>query len=139
MRTYLGLAWASVRHRPGGWLLLALGVALATVLPVISAGLRAESSVAAVRSVIDGLPPAKRAVLAVTFRDVRGTALADVDHAVRGGFSSAGITDVNRALTFRPLSAFGTLRYTWAHLQDDHTVLLCTTGDVAWTADRVIS
>ncbi len=111
MRTYLGLAWASVRHRPGGWLLLALGVALATALPVISAGLRAESSVAAVRSVIDGLPPAKRAVLAVTFRDVRGTALADVDHSVRAGFSSAGITDVNRALTFRPLSA-GALTFT---------------------------
>ena len=50
-------------------------------------------------------------MLAVTFRDVRGTALADVDHSVRAGFSSAGITDVNRVLTFRPLSA-GALTFT---------------------------
>ena len=49
VRTYLGLAWAGVRHRPGSWLLLALGIALATALPIVSAGLRAESSVAAVR------------------------------------------------------------------------------------------
>ena len=127
MRTYLGLAWASVRHRPGGWLLLALGVALATVLPVISAGLRAESSVAAVRSVIDGLPPAKRAVLAVTFRDVRGTALADVDHSVRAGFSSAGIADVNRVLTFRPLSA-GALTFTLGGVDGLPSAVRLTSG-----------
>ena len=127
MRTYLGLAWASVRHRPGGWLLLALGVALATVLPVISAGLRAESSVAAVRSVIDGLPPAKRAVLAVTFRDVRGTALADVDHSVRAGFSSAGITDVDRVLTFRPLSA-GALTFTLGGVDGLPSAVRLTSG-----------
>ena len=127
MRTYLGLAWASVRHRPGGWLLLALGVALASVLPVISAGLRAESSVAAVHSVIDGLPPAKRAALAVTFRDVRGTALADIDHTVRAGFSSAGITDVNRTLTFRPLSA-GAQSFTLGGVDDLPDAVRLTSG-----------
>ena len=37
---------------------------------------------------------------------------------------------------FRPASASGMLRYTWSKLQDDHTARLCTTGDVAWTADR---
>ena len=38
---------------------------------------------------------------------------------------------------FRPGSASGTLRYTWSKLQDDHTALLCTTGDVEWTAERI--
>jgi len=37
---------------------------------------------------------------------------------------------------FRPASATGTLQFTWSMLQDDHTALLCTTGEVEWTAER---
>ncbi|MCW2811260.1 MAG: hypothetical protein JWP61_1718, partial [Friedmanniella sp.] len=48
MRAAASLAWAGLRHRPAAWLLLALGVLLATTLPVVAAGLRAETSGAAI-------------------------------------------------------------------------------------------
>ena len=38
MRVELGLALAGIRHRPGPWILLAAGVALATMLPLVAAG-----------------------------------------------------------------------------------------------------
>ncbi len=101
----LGLAWAGTRHRPGSWLLLALGVALAAALPIVAAGLRAESTVAAVRSAIQTLPPPQRAVLAVTGVDVRGETLARIDATVRDGFGAASIGEIAQTLTFRPLSA----------------------------------
>lgn len=101
----LGLAWAGTRHRPGSWLLLALGVALAAALPIVAAGLRVESTVAAVRSAIETLPPAQRAVLAVTGIDVRGDELAATDATVRDGFAGVAVGDVAQTLTFRPLSA----------------------------------
>jgi hypothetical protein len=40
MRVELGLALTGIRHRPGPWVLLAVGVALATMLPLVAAGLR---------------------------------------------------------------------------------------------------
>jgi hypothetical protein len=57
------------------------------------------------------------------------------------------IVDENRPLywglrmvgQFRPASASGTLRYSWTQLLDDHTAQLCTTGDVEWSADRIMS
>lgn len=80
----------------------------------------------------DGTTKPLRAQLTVWGWTFEGrTAIVDENRPQEWGLRIEG--------TFRPLSAFGTLRYTWAHLQDDHTVLLCTTGDVAWTADRVIS
>ena len=80
----------------------------------------------------DGTTKPVRAQLTVWGWTFEGrTAIVDENRPLEWGLRIEG--------AFRPLSASGTLRYTWAHLQDDHTVLLCTTGDVAWTADRVIS
>ncbi|HYP45724.1 MAG TPA: hypothetical protein VEQ66_11090 [Propionibacteriaceae bacterium] len=102
------LAWAAVRHRPGGWLLLSLGVALAAFLPVFASGLRTEASVAAIRGAVDALPSTQRAVLAVTSRDLRGTALGEVDASVRAGLGASGLTSVQHTLTFRPVALAGT-------------------------------
>ncbi|MTD16764.1 hypothetical protein GIS00_22775 [Nakamurella sp. YIM 132087] len=107
MRLEAGLAWSGLRHRPGSWLLLALGVAVAAALPVIAAGLRTEAMVAAVRTSVDALPAPSRAVLAVTSTDLRDQDLSTTDRTVRGGFAGAGLLDVRQALTFRQLSVGG--------------------------------
>ncbi len=85
MRVLAGLALAGLRHRVGLWLLLALGVALAAGLPVFAAGLRADSAVAAVRTAVDEIPPASRAVLSVTSTTLDGAELRSrrSDHAGR--------------------------------------------------------
>jgi hypothetical protein len=107
VRVEASLAWAIVRRQPGAWLLLALGVAVATFLPLLAAGLRAESSVAAVRAAVAAVPPPQRAVLAVTSRDIRGPLLAGVDGAVRRGMRQAGLTKPRQVLSFRPLAVGG--------------------------------
>ena len=54
------LTWARLRHRPGRWLLLALGVALALLLPVVSA---ATGQLVAARTLSNAIdrPPRRRA------------------------------------------------------------------------------
>jgi hypothetical protein len=106
MRVELGLAWAGVRHRPASWILLALGVAIAVALPVFAAGLRLEAATAAVRSAIDALPPASRAVLAVTSTKLQGAELDQAGATVREGFRDASLVNIRQTVTFRPL-AFG--------------------------------
>ena len=107
MRVELGLALAGIRHRPGPWILLAAGVALATMLPLVAAGMRTEAAVAAVETAVQEVPPPSRTVLAVTGRDLRGAALEKVDGVVRDGFGAAGVLSPVRSLTFRPLSLAG--------------------------------
>ena len=107
MRVELGLAWADVRHRPASWLLLAIGVAIAVALPVFAAGLRLEAATAAVRSAVDALPPASRAVLAVTSTKLESAELAQATAVVEEGFRSAALGNVRQAVTFRPLSFGG--------------------------------
>ena len=107
MRVELGLACAGIRHRPGPWMLLAAGVAIAATLPLVAAGLGVEASVSAVRSALTAVPPASRAVLAVTSRDLRGEAGDRVDKLVRAGFADVGVLSPVRSLTFRSLSLAG--------------------------------
>jgi hypothetical protein len=105
----LRLAAAGIRHRPLPWLLLSLGVALAVAFPVLAAGLRQESGVAAVTSTLDALPPDERTLLANTYRDLRGEAATRLDSTVRTGLSEAGVTSVARALVFKPISVSSTI------------------------------
>jgi hypothetical protein len=107
MRVELGLAWAGIRHRPGPWILLSAGVALATMLPLVAAGMRTEAAVAAVETAVQEVPPPSRTVLAVTGKDLRGAALEKVDSVVRDGFGAAGVLSPVGSLTFRPLSLAG--------------------------------
>lgn len=107
MRVELGLAWAPMRHRPAPWLMLALGLAIAGALPVMAAGLRAESTVAAVNQAVRDVPAAQRAVLAVTSRDLRGDDFRETDATVQQGFATVGLGPAETVLTFRPLAAGG--------------------------------
>ncbi len=103
-----GLAWAGLRHRPGPWLLLALGLALAAVMPLAAAGLQERAAVGAVRQAVAAVPEPARGVLAVTSRDLRGPGLAAVSATVSDGLRHAGLPAPGRALAFRSLSLQGT-------------------------------
>lgn len=124
MRVELGLAWGPMRHRPASWLLLALGLAIAAALPVIAAGLRAESTVAAVQQTVAGLSDGRRTVLAVTGRDLRGADLQRANTLVDDGFATAGLGPAERVLAFRPLNAGGADFGLAAVDRLDHTVRL---------------
>lgn len=108
MGTGTGLAWAGARHRPGPWLLLALGLALAAVMPLAAAGLQERAAVGAVQQGVGAVPEPARGVLAVTSRDLRGAELADVSARVATGLERAGLPTPTRALAFRALSLQGT-------------------------------
>ena len=124
MGTGTGLAWAGARHRPGPWLLLALGLALAAVMPLAAAGLQERAAVGAVQQGVAAVPEPARGVLAVTSRDLRGPELASVATRVSTGLERAGLPTPTTALAFRALSLQGTDATVAAldHL-DDHLTL----------------
>ena len=104
----LSLGWVGLRSRPWPWVQLALGVAIAAMLPVLAAGLGREAQVYAVRAAIEEIPAASRVVLAVTGADLRGAELATADAGVGEGFAAAGLAPPQRLLAFRPLAVSGT-------------------------------
>ena len=107
MRVVLALAWAGLRHRPGRWVLLAVGVALGAVLPVVAGGLRATAESAAVAGAVDGLPADQRDLLAFDGANRNPAELAAVDAAVRAGWAGTGLPAPVRYLAFRPLAVAG--------------------------------
>ena len=65
MRVVVSLAWARLRHRPTRWLLVALGVAAATVLPVLTQGIAASVAAQSLRYGVESLPPGDRSLAAI--------------------------------------------------------------------------
>ncbi len=65
MRVVVSLAWARLRHRPARWLLVALGVAAATVLPVVTQGIAASVAAEALRYGVESLSPGDRSLAAI--------------------------------------------------------------------------
>ena len=61
MRAVVSLAWARLRHRPARWLLVALGVAAATVLPVPAQATATVVAAQALRYGVEALPAGDRA------------------------------------------------------------------------------
>jgi hypothetical protein len=88
------LTWARLRHRPGRWLLLALGVAVALLLPVVSAATGQLVAARTLSNAIDRLPVGERTVIA-SYGGTADPAAQQRDSAlVRSGIS---------ALTARPI------------------------------------
>lgn len=58
------LTRARIRHRPGRWVLVALGVALALALPVVSAATGRVVAARALASAVEALPAGERTVVA---------------------------------------------------------------------------
>jgi hypothetical protein len=64
VRAAVSLAWARLRHRPTRWLLVCLGVAAATVLPVSAQGTATVVAAAALRHGLESLPAGDRSIAA---------------------------------------------------------------------------
>src|SRR5215468_7472306 len=67
MRFVALFAWARLRHRPGRWLLVALGVAAATMLPVLAENSASIVAAQAVRYGVAQLDPGQRGIIASTY------------------------------------------------------------------------
>ncbi len=65
MRVVVWLAWARLRHRPARWLLVALGVAVATVLPVLAESTTTVVAAQALRHGVEALPVGDRSLAAI--------------------------------------------------------------------------
>ncbi len=107
MRVIAALALAGLRHRPLRWALLALGIAVASVLPVVAAGLRLTAQTAAIRAVVDEIPLPQRTVLAVSSQTLEPAQRQLQDDAVRRRFADLGLTAAARVMMYRQLSLAG--------------------------------
>ena len=65
MGVVVSLAWARLRHRPARWLLVALGVAAATVLPVSAESTATVVAAQALRHGVEALPAGDRSLAAI--------------------------------------------------------------------------
>ncbi|WP_344138301.1 hypothetical protein, partial [Luedemannella flava] len=105
MRTVAFLAWSRLRHRPARWLLIAAGVAVATVLPVLSASSAHLVAAAAPAHSLAELPAGERSVI-VTYSGVSvpDADLAAIDGAVRTRLADLSAAAPRAQLLFRRLA-----------------------------------
>src|SRR5256714_14639509 len=101
----LFLAWARLRHRPARWLLVALGMAGAAVLPVLTANSSSIVAAQALRHGIEALPAGQRS-LTVSYDALQ---LAPADLAALDGQARARLTGLSaqparRQLLYRRLA-----------------------------------
>jgi hypothetical protein len=84
VRVVVSLAWARLRHRPARWLLVALGVAAATVLPVSAQSTGTVVAAQALRHGVEALPVGDRSLAAIRFglRETPGR-IGELDRTAR--------------------------------------------------------
>jgi hypothetical protein len=101
----LFLAWARLRHRPARWLLVALGMAGAAVLPVLTANSSSIVAAQALRHGIEALPAGQRS-LTVSYASVQlaPTDLAALDGQARARLSGLSAQPARRQLLYRRLA-----------------------------------
>jgi hypothetical protein len=105
VRAVLYLAWARLRHRPVSWLLVALGVAGASVLPVLTSNSSTIVAAQALRHGIAALPPGQRS-LTISYNALvlRPEDLATLDHQARARLSGLSAAPARRELLYRTLA-----------------------------------
>jgi hypothetical protein len=101
----LFLAWARLTHRPSRWLLVALGVAAATVLPVASASSATIVATQALRYGVAQLSPGQRSLI-VSFPSVRlpSDDLAAMDRQTRSLLGRLADRPARAEVLFRRLA-----------------------------------
>lgn len=102
------LAAAQLRHRPGRWGLLVVGVALAAAIPVIAAGAGQSVAAQTVRSTVDQMDPGDRTVTVIgtgTIYDPRQKATFNV--LAREQLARLSSAPVRREVVFHQISFAG--------------------------------
>jgi hypothetical protein len=88
VRAVVSLAWARLRHRPLRWLLVALGVAAATILPVSAQATSTVVAAQALRHGLAALPVGDRSLAAIRSGLRESPAdIAALDHTARDSFA----------------------------------------------------
>src|SRR6266487_2631424 len=105
MRSVLFLAWARLRHRPARWLLVALGMAGATVLPVLTSTSSSIVAAQALRHGIAALPAGERS-LTVSYVGLQTApaTLATVDGQARARLAGLSSHPARRQLLYRQMA-----------------------------------
>jgi hypothetical protein len=101
------LAAAGLRHRPSRWATLALGIAVAGVLPLVAGGLRLTAENAAVEAAVDQVPAPQRTVLAVSSQTLGVADQRAEDSAIRQRFVTLELSTTQRLMAYRQLSVAG--------------------------------
>ncbi len=108
MGVVTSLAGAQLRHRPGRWALLAVGVALALTLPVIAAGTGTVVSADTLRRTVGTLDPGSRGILVTDNRSIydRGPTVA-LDAVITKQLGRISSNPVRKEVVFRQLTSAG--------------------------------
>jgi hypothetical protein len=105
VRAVLSVALARLRHRPARWLLVCLGVAAATVLPVAAQGTASVVAAAALSHGVASLPAGDRSLLAIRQGLREPVANIDaLDQAARGGLGRLSSGRVHLQMLTRQIS-----------------------------------
>ncbi len=101
----LALAWARLRYRPGRWLLVALGVAVATAVPVLAEGSAQGVAARAVAYGVGQLDPGQRSIIAALSGITKTPQqLAAIDQTARTQLAELSATPPRAELLFHRLA-----------------------------------
>ena len=98
------LTWARLRHRPGRWVLLVAGVAVALSLPVLSAATGRLVATRTLSNVVEQLPAGQRTVIASYGGTADPSAQAHDDGLVRAGLGRLTSRPVHHEMLFGELA-----------------------------------
>jgi hypothetical protein len=129
MRFVAFFAWARLRHQPARWLLVALGVATATVLPILAENSATIVAAQAVRYGVAQLDPGQRSLIASSW----GLRLAPADlqrinNEVRRRLAPLAATPPRAELLYGRLSEGAGSTYFFAAADDLPTAVRVTSG-----------
>jgi len=105
VRVVIWLAWARLRHRPARWMLIALGVAAATVLPVSAESSGTVVAAQALRHGLESLPVGDRTLVAIRsgLRESPQN-IAQLDQAARRSLAELAAGPVQLQMLTRSIS-----------------------------------
>ncbi|WP_027343471.1 hypothetical protein [Hamadaea tsunoensis] len=105
MTAVLTLALARLWRGPGRWLLMVAGIAVATLLPVVSAATAASTAAAALRTGLADLPPGEQSLI-VSYATIAVTPaqLTSIDHGVREQLARLTSRPVRTQMTYHQMT-----------------------------------
>jgi hypothetical protein len=129
MRFVALFAWARLRHRPTRWLLVAVGVAVATVLPVLAESSASIVATQAVRYGVAQLDPGQRGLIASTYGIAQSPdALQKMNDEVRRELAPLAAQPPRAELLYGRLAEGAGATYFFGAVDDLRTAVHITSG-----------
>lgn len=125
----LFLAWARLRYRPARRLLVCLGVATASVLPVLAEGSSAIVTAQSLRHGVERLEPGQRSlIVSYSALELPAAELASLDRATRDLLSSLTVHPTRAQLLFRRIADGAGGTYFFGAADDLRSAVRLTSG-----------